>query len=104
MVANTPSRSALLFAHMFEKYVGFVEEGNYLGPQLPNVFPDFRNRRILRIRMQNVDDMAAESLHVFETYNKFAARMRVLCTRVRERSQIRRRGAASLQGAQGGTN
>ena len=47
MVANMPSRSALLFARVFEKYVDFVEGGNYLGPQLPNLFPDFRNRRIL---------------------------------------------------------
>ena len=91
MVANTQSRSALLFAHVFEKYVRFVEEGNHLGPQLPNVFPDFRNRRILRTRMQNVDDMVAESLHVFEKYDEFAARTRVLCTRVREIRRLSRR-------------
>ena len=47
MVANTSSRSALLFAHVLGKYVDFVEEGNYLGPQLLKVFPDFRNQRIL---------------------------------------------------------
>ena len=91
MVANTPSRSALLFAHVFEKYVDFVEEGNYLGPQLPNVFPDFRNRRILRTRMQNACGMAAKSPHVFEKYGKCATKMHVLCARVRERSQVRRR-------------
>ena len=55
-----------MFAHVFEKYVHFVEEGNHLGPQLPNVFPDFRNRRILRTRMQNVDDVVAKSPQVFE--------------------------------------
>ena len=98
MVSNTTRLSALLFAHVFEKYVDFVAEGNYLGPQLPNVFPDFRNRRILRTRMQNVDDMVAESLHVFEKYDEFAARMRVLCTRVRERSQVRRRGGRIVVG------
>ena len=81
----------LYLAHVFEKYVHFVEEGNYLGPQLPNVFPDFRNRRILRTRMQNVDDMVAESLHVFEKYDEFAARTRVLCTRVREIRRLSRR-------------
>ena len=90
MVANTPSRSALLFAHVFEKYVDFVEAGNSIGPPLPKVFPDFRNRRILRTRMQNVDDMAAESPHVFEKYDEFATRMPVLCTRVREIRRLRR--------------
>ena len=91
MVSNTTRLSALLFAHVFVKYVDFVEEGNYLGPQLPNVFPDFRNRRILRTRMQNVDDMVAESLHVFEKYDEFAARTRVLCTRAREIQRLSRR-------------
>ena len=76
---------------MFEKYVHFVEEGNYLGPQLPNIFPDFRNRRILRTRMQNVDDMVAESLHLLKKYKEFAARTRVLCTRVRKIRRFSRR-------------
>ena len=64
MVANTPNRSTLLFAHMFEKYVDFAEEGHSIGLHLPNVFPDFRNRRILRTRVQNVNDLAAKSPHV----------------------------------------
>ena len=84
MVANTQSRSALLFAHVFEKYVDFVEEGHSLGPHLAKVFLDFRNRRIVRKRMQNVDDMVAKSPHVFEKYGEFAAIIRVLCARVRE--------------------
>ena len=89
MVANTQSRSALLFAHVFEKYVDFVEEGHSLGPPLAEVFLDFRNRRILGTRMQNVDDMVAKSPHVFEKYDGFAVRMRVLGARVRERNQVR---------------
>ena len=100
LIANAPSRSTLLFAHVFEKYVDFVEEGNYRGPQLPNVFPDFRNRRILRTRMQNVDDVVADSLHVFEKYDGFAAIMRVLCTCTREIQRLCRRsgGAGCLAG------
>ena len=91
MVSNATRLSALLFAHVFEKYVGFVEKGHSLGPPLANVFLEFRNRRILRTRMQNVNDMAAESLHVFEKYDEFAARTRVLCTRVREIRRLSRR-------------
>ena len=41
MVANTQSRSALLFAHVFEKYVDFVEEGNLLDHLLPMYFRTF---------------------------------------------------------------
>ena len=41
MVSNTTRLSALLFAHVFEKYVDFVEDGNLLDLFLPRYFPTF---------------------------------------------------------------
>ena len=58
-VADTPSLSALLFAHVFEKCVDFVEEALLLDATFLNAFPEFRNLRIIRTRMHNADDMAA---------------------------------------------
>ena len=53
MVADTSSRSALLCAHVFEKYVGFVEEANLFDHLVPPGGPHFA--------------------HVFEKGAKFAA-------------------------------
>ena len=68
MVADTSSRSALLFAHVFEKYVGFVEENLFLDHTLLPGGPHLA--------------------HVFENGAKLATRNAALCTRVRERSKV----------------
>ena len=41
MVTNTASRSALLFEHVFEKYVDFVEEDVFLDHTFPMYFLTF---------------------------------------------------------------
>ena len=41
MVSNTTRLSALLLAHVFEKYVDSVEDGNLLDHVLPRYFPTF---------------------------------------------------------------
>ena len=68
MVAYMSSRSALLFAHVFEKYVGFVEEANLLDHLVPPGGPHFA--------------------HMFENGAKLATRTTARCTRVRKRSKV----------------
>ena len=41
--------------------------------------------------MQNVDDMAAKSSHVFENYGEFGAIINVFCARVQEIRRLSRR-------------
>ena len=102
MVSNTTRLSALLFAHVLEEYVVFVEDRNLLDQRLPRYFPTFAidvffehvckmhvawllNRHTCSRNTANVLPRCTYFAHVFEKGAKFAA------GRVRERSQVRRR-------------
>ena len=89
MVTNVSSLSALLFAHMFEKYVDFVEEGNLLDHIFNRYFRTFEidvffehvckmlmawllNRHTCSRNTLNLLPECAYFAHVFEKYNDFA--------------------------------
>ena len=90
MVSNTTHLSALLFAHVFKKYVVFVEDGNLLDHRLPRYFPTFEidvffehvckmhmiwllNRHTCSRNTANVLPICTYFAHVFEKGAKFAA-------------------------------
>ena len=90
MVSNTTRLSALLFAHVLEEYVVFVEDRNLLDQRLPRYFPTFAidvffehvckmhvvwllNRHTCSRNTANVLPRCTYFAHVFEKGAKFAA-------------------------------
>ena len=86
MVANTQNRSALLFAHVFEKYVGFVEEELLLDHLSPMYLRTFEidvffehvcemqmiwllNRHTCSRNTTNLSPGCVYFAHVFEEYD-----------------------------------
>jgi len=89
MVADTSSRPALLFAHVFEKYVDFVEEAIILDHTFPMYFRTFEinvffehvcnilmvwllNRHTCSRNTTNLLPRCAYFAHMFEEYDDFA--------------------------------
>ena len=90
MVSNTTRLSALLFAHVLEEYVVFVEDRNLLDQRLPRYFPTFAidvffehvckmhvawllNRHTCSRNTANVLPRCTYFAHAFEKGAKFAA-------------------------------